>query len=456
VKRKSVLIEPPVLQAATVSNLISYSLESLDALDTVEKDQLDTDRALNLSVALDDLHVVVNRIKEPTATDVALMQCVANTAVSGTDMSATSVLPSMESFGNKQVFVNSLASRSGDVLNMFVHQVSEKLGNLESYIKTTATVVRESKIAVTQLDEKFPIPGGDYDDVPRTIEVVLKDCQFLITPIGVALTQGDILNAFKWTAVNFKTFTEVATPTTNRLMQTIREVIPKKRVASAAELLEATKFSNSSLYMTVLDLWTNMISASRLNVVRSGDSPSTASTDVLLGNQALSIGIVANSMKINDGDISLSDKSELIRSLKATLQDNAGYVVPEQKVTITGVTNAGIRSLISNLTDFTTDLEKYAAWSNITAQVGKNQCESDIATISNFFSQEATGEMSEQEAEDYRNYLYTHIGDLNSVVKATVQLTSLPLTYGSKLISDFIILLSAMPGDKPVGAYNSL
>lgn len=175
-----------------------------------------------------------------------------------------------------------------------------------------------------------------------------------------------------------------------------------------------------------------------------------------MGNQNLSIVLHADPIKINTDNLPLAGKSELIRSLCVDLKDNAGFVLPEQKVTITGVTNSGLRYLIRKISDFTTDIDKYAAWSAATAQVARTQCESDVATISNFFSQEATGQMTEQEAEDYRNYLYTHIGDLNSIVKTTVQLTSLPLTYSNKLIADFIILLSAIPGETPVGSYNSL
>lgn len=451
--RNKFLIEQLIEKPNDPSNSISFALESVEVLSESKVDQEDTDAALDMSVALDDLHVVIGSIDKPSVIDSALIQCIANTAVSGTDMNARQVLPSMKSLNTKQVFVEALSQRSLDVLNFFLHQLSSKFYNLETYVKSASAVLRDNKATIAGLIDKFPIPGGDNEDVPRTIEVTLQDCQFLITPIGVALTQGDIINALNKTIEDFKRFNQVALPTSNRLFQTVREVIPQKKVSSAIELLETTKYSNTSLYLTIMDLWTNMISISNLNSSRGDNGQTVVGTAKLLGGQHLSLRLtVDNASSVK----TLTDRSNIIRSFCVVLQNDAGFTVPNQKVTLTGITNTGLRSIITKINDFITDIEKYAAWPAVSAQSAQVQCESDVATINNFLSQNANGELTEQEAQDYKIYLQTHIGDINSVVKNIDLLSTLPLSYTTKLVSDFIVLLSTISSDSPLGAYNAL
>lgn len=446
----------PKLEQSSRSNKISYALESEDLDCLYKENQNDTDKALDLSVSMDDLHVVMNKIEEPTSTDLALMQIVANSAVSGTDIDAAQALPSMESFGEKEVFVQGLVERSGDILNMFVHQVSDNFENLINCISSIGVMLKENKATISDLAEKFPIPSGEAQDIPRTVTIELKDCQVLLTPVGIALTQGDIINALNVTIDGFKDFTKVSTPVGNRLIKTIREVIPQKDISSAQELFDAAKFSNKNLHESIVDMWANMVSKSNLTTQRADAGYEEASTATMLGSQVMSLCVKVNPINTPDTYTTLQERSEVIRSLCCKMQSSIEKIDANQTLTISGVTNAGLRSIIEKISVFITNIEKYASWAKSTAQIAQSQCSSDVVSINNFFGKEATGQMTQEQSDDYRNYLQTHIGDINAVIKTTANMSLLPLKYTNKLTGDFIIMLGTISSYSPVGSYNSL
>jgi len=437
-------------QSAMITNALRAEKIEQECVST----QSDNDRALDIAQSLEDLHIVMKSMEAPKPVDIALIQVMANTAVSGTPASATGVLPATENFMNKQVSTQGLLDRIGLILNSFTHDISSTFAMLAKFIRSIVILLRENRDTLIAMEKKFPLPDNPADDIPRTVTLLTRDSKYLTTPAGVVSTYGDILNAFNNSVDSFNIISKVNSVIGSRMMQTIRDIIPSSNIDSPAALLEKAKVSNENLFNTSIDLWSNTVSRSGLLAGRSPRNADSATTRVLLGCHYLSLEFKADLAASLVEELSLDKRSEIIRSFKMFSVSECGPTVPGEQVVVSGITNAGIRMLIQKLKDFITDLEKFSVWCCTTAEMTQSQCETDVANISKYFSSESTDKMDAAVAEAYRNYIQTHIGDINSIIKLVVNVSAKPLRYANDLVNGLTVVLNNIPETVPSGNYN--
>lgn len=123
---------------------------SIEALEEEITDELtDSGRVEEVADNLMDLSTIVERIEQPTETDIALIQTAANMAVAGTDVDAQDVLPALEAFTDMKVAAEGIGEKANAALASLRESaaaLSEKVGE---YIRKIfgALSYREKRLA---------------------------------------------------------------------------------------------------------------------------------------------------------------------------------------------------------------------------------------------------------------------------------------------------------------------
>jgi hypothetical protein len=439
----------------SLASKLRIGLLSLDSKHNLKENINQTDKALNHCLALDDLHVVLSRIDEETNVETALIKNIANTMVIGTNSPAAGAIPALENFSNKTVALENIVDRMGDILGAFFESIGESYTELAKLSRCNLTRLREAKTLVESLNTKFPIPDNVTDDIPRTESLKLLESKILCSPVGISNTLGDIignLNAIIENITLLSAKTDSAIP---RLWSSVRTMIPARPIEKVENALTLLKQSNANLSLTVGDIWETLFANNGLKLSRSNEF-TVMETDTLCDNVSIKLTIVQPKPLVGGGTINNKEYSEITRSFNIVLDRHNFVNETETQVNvfkINGITNTSLRSLISKLSLFITDLERNALWIAVNAETCAAQCSVDSKAISAYLIKVLNTSEDKNEVDITKELLQLHIGDINSVFKTISNLSTVSIGYGIEMTESLLNLLMKLPEYAPAGTY---
>jgi len=132
---------------------------------------VDNDRVIEVTDNLEDIAAQVEAKPEGESVDIAMLQTAANMAVAGTDADAQAIIPSLESFKDKQLAVEAIGEKIknaltavfdsvkviGDKLVTVVKNIFKTIGYLEKQLAEKEQAIQ----AITETVE-FTVTGSDY------------------------------------------------------------------------------------------------------------------------------------------------------------------------------------------------------------------------------------------------------------------------------------------------------
>jgi hypothetical protein len=436
-----------------LSSQIKLAIESEQCSQELVSGQQDDDRALEIAQAIEDLHVVVKSTDAPTAVQTTLLKTVANTAVAGTYLDASEFIPALESMSSPSVLISSLLDRVGMILNSYVHGISGTFFNLSKYIKTNLALIRENGAIIDSFFKKFPKPDKAEDDIARTVIFDADDQLFMMTPVGVVNTYGDLLNWFRNTRRACKQTMDVTMIVNSRLLDAIRQIIPSSNIDTADKLYNQVMTSNSNLALNITEMWQTSVGKSELKPGSGDDGQDAFESSGLLGNKKYVLSVKRINLQPG-AKMSAQEQSEYIRSFAFKMQTNQNTEAIEEQLKLSGVTNAGVGLLILEIKNFIVDLERYAVWCQTTADMVSSQATSDIVNINKYFKTSCADGMSQEEADQLRAVVQSHILDIQATVKTMITTSCGPIAYCNELLNAMIMVINKMPEETPVGSYS--
>lgn len=179
--------------------------EAENARVKAETDMDEAERVLDISECLEDLHFVVDRIKEATPNEANLIQIVANTALAGTDEPTETLVPAQEDGEVSETraarlravierivaAVNELIAKLWDNVQTFIASITKTLGNVERRVEMAFKRFDEFEGDFTAREE-IAVPAIVIADKaegdPRKIIVAVKN---YIDTIGEFVDDGN-------------------------------------------------------------------------------------------------------------------------------------------------------------------------------------------------------------------------------------------------------------------------
>lgn len=433
------------------SKLIQIALEAEDLSHQLLQNNLDSTQALDTAVCLEDMCVVLGKVEKPSQVDNALLQSAANTIVAGTGLNPAAVLPITTEIVDKDRTLKALLERVGDILNSYIHGISDQFDSLSNFTKSIKTQLRENRDILYQLNKRFPLPDNPKDDYPRTITVKPAMPVYFMTSSGTLETFGDFIIKFNKTVEQFALISKTNTIIGARLMQCVRDVLPSQSVNTPELLNQMVTSANQNLYKECFDSWNKIITKNAFVISSTSNALSTAMTQEMLSGLTMGIGLKANTKM---DETSLDKCSDLIRSFSWIQESKVPPFTQDCEIVLTGVTNDLLRTFIIKLENFISDLDRYYTWCATAAEVAKSQCSQDIVNINTYFRVETSSALSKEKALAYRTNVENHIGDIHSIIKLITDAGVNPLKAMNDMVRTFTIALDSLPSEVPDGNYN--
>ena len=438
---------------SSLSNQIKLAIESEQCSHDLVNNQQDNDRALEIAQAVEDLHVIIKSSNISTPAQTSLLKTLANTAVAGTYLDASEFIPSLESMNDQTALVSSLLDRVGMILNSYVHGISGTFFNLSKYVKTNLALIRENAAIIDSFFKKFPKPDKVEDDIARTVIFDADDQLFMVTPVGVVNTYGDLLNWFRNTRKACKQTMDVTMIVNSRLLDSIRQIIPSSDIDTADKLYNQAMTSNKNLAQNITEMWQTTVGKSELKPCGGYEGNDAFESAGLLGNKKYVLSVKRINLQPG-AKLSVQEQSEYIRSFSFKMETKQNEEVFEEQLKLSGVTNAGVCLLILEIKNFIVDLERYAVWCQTTADMVSSQATGDVVNINKYFKTSGSEKLTQQEADQLRAVVQSHILDIQSTIKTMITTSCGPIAYCNELLNAMIMVINKMPEETPVGSYS--
>lgn len=116
-------------------NTESLEVEIHDIGHDVQADLSEVNRASDVIAAMEDLYEIVQRIDKPQPVDIALIQSVANMAVAGTDIPASSIFPATENFSDLSVTLEGIGDKIINAIKAVGNSIANIIKKIGSFAK---------------------------------------------------------------------------------------------------------------------------------------------------------------------------------------------------------------------------------------------------------------------------------------------------------------------------------
>lgn len=438
-----------------LSDNITDSLQNLEMKNGIDKTAKEIAKAKDVTVALNDLHIVISRVEDPTPVDAALLMSISNTAVSGTDIEAAKFMPGLEDF-KASVFsdigLQGIVDRLCLILKYFLQNVLDQSDEHGKYYRQSNDIFLNHKKVLNGLQGNFPIPDKAMDDNPRTVEFDLKDNSVLKTILGIAETQGDLLSQTKLTARHLTSYSKLLIKAKDACEVSIRAAIPGDKIKNPVDAANFLKTANKNLVTDLVSLWDDVFLTSDL--VKSGEEGSVSlSTFPLPGLSKFTISLAKQELGDELNMEQFVSRSEVIDSFrfKDELEKAPGT---SGSVTIQGVTNEGIRDLIFTVEKLLMDILKYCQAVAITCETTSSISSQNKKRLDSCFDTLRISKLDASVEAEYNQYIQMYVSNIENIYTTVSQMTLELAQYFVYYINSLVNLIEAIPTFMPEGTYN--
>lgn len=139
-------------------NTETLEVEMHDLGHDVQSDLDEVNRASDVVAAMEDLYEIVQRIDAPKPVDIALIQSVANMAVAGTDIPASSIFPATENFSDLNVTLEGIGDKIINAIKAIgnsIVNITKKIGSFAKaiifYFRSRVGKIKNLKVRLQKL-----------------------------------------------------------------------------------------------------------------------------------------------------------------------------------------------------------------------------------------------------------------------------------------------------------------
>lgn len=438
-----------------LSDNITASLQNLEMKNGIDKTAQEISKAKDVTVALNDLHVVIGRVKEPTPTDAALLMSISNTAVSGTDIEASKFIPGLEDFKASvfsEIGLQGIVDRLCLILKYFLQNVLSQSEEHGRYYRQSNDIFLNQKKVLNGLQFNFPIPDKAIDDNPRTVEFELKDISVLKTILGLTETQGDLLSQTKLTARHLTSYSKLLIKAKGMCDVSIRAAIPGDKIKNPVDAANFLKAANKNLATDLVSLWDDVFLSSEL--VRSGEEGSVyLATYPLPGLSKFTVSLAKKELTDELNMEQFINRSEVIDSFNFR-DDIEKQRLTNGTVKLQGVTNEGVRDLIFTVEKLLMDIVKYCQAISITCETTSSISSQNKKLLDSCFDTLRISKLDASVEAEYNQYIQMYVGNIENIYTTISNMTMELAQYFVYYINSLVNLIEAIPTFMPEGTYN--
>lgn len=148
---------------------IVAAMEMMTALEELHNEIIseiaDNDRIIEITDGLQDVSTIVENTPAGQSVDLPMLQTAANMAVAGTDSDAASIIPSMESFKDKQLAMEEIGEKIKNALASVVESIKNIAGKFGNYVKNLFNVIRRLEQGIDERLGKLNAVKGNAKEV---------------------------------------------------------------------------------------------------------------------------------------------------------------------------------------------------------------------------------------------------------------------------------------------------
>jgi hypothetical protein len=440
---------------SSMSDSLENSIQSLEARSKISNTDKELLKAADVTIALDDLHVVIGRIPEPTVTDVSLVMTASNLAVAGTGLSPNNFIPGIESYKTKvfsKAGLESIADRVCLILNYFLKNILTQSSEHAVYYRNLNKQFLDYKHPFNVFYHKFPIPDKSTDDNPRTLTLKLADDSILSTVLGKVKTQGDLLNQIKLANRHLVSFSKIALKTREAVEQTIKTATPNEKISNPIDAINFIKATNLAIYKDLLTIWNEVFLPSDL--VKTVDDGKECLSTIPLPNNT-KFGVFLKQLKTTP-DLNMEQfllRSDVIRSF-SFICDSKPIEKTSEETVIENVTNTGLQEIIFSTEKLISDVLKFFQISAIGCESTANNAIQRNGFIDSCFDSLKPNKLDASVENEYRQYVQTYVGDIDNLYKVNNNISLALAEYFIYYVISLKDLLETTSSFKPEGTYN--
>lgn len=171
IEQDSKAAQDPVLDLSEVEQMAERTISIESALNEIANELIENDRVIEVVDGLEDIQGIAKATPEGQTVDIPMLQAAANMAVAGTDADAQAIIPSLESFKDKNIAIEAIGEKIAAARHSIIESIKnvaskfvEVLKNIFGSIQQLEANLKKREQAVNQINTSvsFQLKGSRY------------------------------------------------------------------------------------------------------------------------------------------------------------------------------------------------------------------------------------------------------------------------------------------------------